>query len=199
MRASLRSIGISRLLFVTVLAISLLGISSGGVAPFTAQDPGPRLTPSRNGAPFEGLTPIQHQLFINGHQVFNDTASVRGTVPATRPGLGPRFNSDSCASCHGHPHLGGTSQKLNTQVELATREGATNDVPPFITVDGPTREVRSKFMPDGTRDGSVHPLFTISGRSDAPGCFLAQPNFKRAAALDNLAFRIPTPMFGAGL
>ena len=199
MRRFLRFICISRLFFVTVLAVPLLEVSSGAVAPFTAQDPGPRTTPSRNGAPFEGLTPVQHQLFINGHQVFNESASVQGALPATRPGLGPRFNADSCASCHGHPHLGGTSQKLNPQVELATRDGATNDLPFFITPDGPTREVRFKFKPDGTRDDSVHALFTINGRSDAPGCFLAQPDFTRAAAIDNLAFRIPTPMFGAGL
>ena len=199
MRTSFRSTGVGRLLFVTVLAIPLLGISSGAVAPFTAEDPGPRLTPSRNGAPFEGLTPIQHQLFINGHQVFNDAASVQGNLPATRPGLGPRFNAESCASCHGHPHLGGTSQKLNPQVELATREGATNHVPSFLKADGPAFEVRFKFKPDGMRDDSVHALFTISGRSDAAGCVLEQPDFKRAAAVDNLAFRIPTPMFGAGL
>jgi len=45
----------------------------------------------------------------------------------------------------------------------------------------------------------VHALFTITGRDDAPGCFLDQPDFATAAAQNNLIFRIPTPTFGAGL
>ena len=84
-------------------------------------------------------------------------------------------------------------------MELATREGATNELPSFIAADGPIVEVRFKFKMDDTRDDGVHALFTISGRSDAPGCFLMQPNFKQAAARNNLSVRIPSPMFGAGL
>jgi CxxC motif-containing protein (DUF1111 family) len=45
----------------------------------------------------------------------------------------------------------------------------------------------------------VHALFTITGRNDAPGYFLTQPDFRGAAARQNLVFRIPTPVFGAGL
>jgi CxxC motif-containing protein (DUF1111 family) len=48
-------------------------------------------------------------------------------------------------------------------------------------------------------DGGVHALFTISGRSDAPGCNIQQENFARAAQQRNLIFRIPTPVFGGGL
>ena len=48
-------------------------------------------------------------------------------------------------------------------------------------------------------DGGVHALFTIAGRSDAPGCDLAQPNFAAELERGNLIFRIPTPVFGAGL
>jgi CxxC motif-containing protein (DUF1111 family) len=52
-------------------------------------------------------------------------------------------------------------------------------------------------------DGSVHDLFTIAGRSDAPlACTAAvfpQEDFDRAKADNNLALRIPTPLFGAGL
>ena len=50
-----------------------------------------------------------------------------------------------------------------------------------------------------TRDGGVHALFTIAGRQDASGCTasdLPQPDFTNA---NNLSFRIPTPVFGAGL
>jgi len=51
----------------------------------------------------------------------------------------------------------------------------------------------------GVVDGSVHDLFTIAGRSDAPGCVYPQPDFNQAEAENNLALRIPTPLFGAGL
>ncbi|MEP6934753.1 MAG: di-heme oxidoredictase family protein, partial [Nitrospirota bacterium] len=37
------------------------------------------------------------------------------------------------------------------------------------------------------------------GRTDAPGCSLQQPDFLAAVARQNVVFRIPTPLFGAGL
>jgi CxxC motif-containing protein (DUF1111 family) len=61
------------------------------------------------------------------------------------------------------------------------------------------REARFKSNPDGTPDGGVHALFTISGRDDAPGCSIQQPDFRTAVARQNVVFRIPTPVFGAGL
>jgi CxxC motif-containing protein (DUF1111 family) len=82
---------------------------------------------------------------------------------------------------------------------MGLRHGATNVIPPFLTPTGPIREARYRRNPDGTADGGVHALFTIAGRTDAPGCILAQPNFVQAAAENNLVFRIPTPVFGAGL
>jgi CxxC motif-containing protein (DUF1111 family) len=45
----------------------------------------------------------------------------------------------------------------------------------------------------------VHALFVITGRSDAPGCNIAQPNFAAELARNNVVFRIPTPVFGLGL
>ena len=50
-----------------------------------------------------------------------------------------------------------------------------------------------------TRDGGVHDLFVITGRNDAAGCAIRQPDFTASAAQNNLSFRIPTPVFGAGL
>jgi len=76
---------------------------------------------------------------------------------------------------------------------VATQYGATNGVPYFITGNGPVREARFKS------DGGVHDLYTITGRTDAPGCNIAQPDFNAAAAAGNLIFRIPTPTFGSGL
>jgi CxxC motif-containing protein (DUF1111 family) len=61
------------------------------------------------------------------------------------------------------------------------------------------REARFVRNPDGTPDGGVHGLYTITGRSDAPGCNLAQPLFAQQLANSNVIFRIPTPLFGLGL
>jgi len=114
-------------------------------------------------------------------------------------GLGPGFNSNSCSSCHAQPAVGGSSPAVNPQFSLATLDNATNQLPEFILANGPVREVRFISKPDGTPDGGVHDLFTIAGRTDAPGCVDAQPDFATAVAQGNAIFRIPTPMFGAGL
>ena len=45
----------------------------------------------------------------------------------------------------------------------------------------------------------MHDIFSIAGRTDAPSCNLAQPNFALQMANHNAIFRIPTPVFGAGL
>ena len=67
-------------------------------------------------------------------------------------------------------------------------------------MNGPVREARFPFTEDLRHpDGGVHALFTITGRGDAAGCNLKQPNFQQAAAAGNLVFRIPTPVYGGGL
>src|SRR5262249_33321560 len=114
-------------------------------------------------------------------------------------GLGPTMNLDSCGGCHSQPALGGTSPAVNPQVAFASRNGAVNTLPSFITLDGPVREARFVKNPDGSPDGGVHAVFTIAGRVDAPGCVLAQPDFATAVANANVIFRVPTPTFGAGL
>src|SRR5207245_2438548 len=114
-------------------------------------------------------------------------------------GLGPTMNLGSCGGCHLHPALGGTSPPVNPQIAFANKNGAANTVPSFITLNGPVREARFVRNPDGTPDGGVHDLFTIAGRADAPGCKLAQPDFGQELARRNVIFRIPTPVFGAGL
>ena len=166
---------------------------------FAARDPGVRPDPAGAGGMFSGLTDLEQQLFGVGLEAFEEVQSVQGTIPQTEPGLGPRFNLDSCAGCHSQPAIGGTSPAVNPQVDTATKEGAYNEVPFFITQNGPVREARFKFKPNGTPDGGVHALFTITGRTDAPGCAILQPDFRAAAASQNLIFRIPTPTFGNGL
>src|SRR5438132_920218 len=156
------------------------------------KDPGVRGEPAGAGGPLPGLTAGEQAFFQAGLAAFLE-------VEAVKQGLGPRFNSDTCSGCHSQPAIGGASPPANPQIEVATRAGATNVVPFFISPTGPIREARFKFKRDGTRDGGVHNVYTIAGRTDAPGCVLAQPDFQREAARHNLIFRIPPPVFGAGL
>jgi CxxC motif-containing protein (DUF1111 family) len=81
--------------------------------------------------------------------------------------------------------------------------GAKNTLPSFITANGPIREARFKFLSNGQRDGGVHSLFVIAGRTDATGsaatCTAVQEDFNAAVRANNVSFRIPTPTYGAGL
>jgi CxxC motif-containing protein (DUF1111 family) len=113
-------------------------------------------------------------------------------------GLGPSFNSNSCLSCHASPTVGGASGTINPQVKIATLDGATNTVPPFISSTGPIREARL-ITNGGVTDGAVHGLFTIQGRSDAVGCTATQINWPQQVANNNVIFRIPINTFGDGL
>ena len=152
-----------------------------------AQDPGPRRGAPAAGKPIAGLTPAQIAVFNTGQANFQE-------VEGVAVGLGPRFNSNSCVSCHAQPAVGGSSPASNPQVAFANSQ---NRLPSFITATGPTREVRFIKNSDGTPDGGVHDLFTIDGRPDTPqGCNLTQPDFSNSS---NIIFRIPTPTFGLGL
>jgi CxxC motif-containing protein (DUF1111 family) len=167
-----------------------------------AVDPGVRGGPSGGGGPLKGLTADEKAFFLDGQARFTDVESVTG---GTNNGLGPRFNSNQCMSCHAQPEEGGSSPAQNPMIAVATFNGAKNKVPWFITAKGPVREARFKKA-NGVSDGSVHNLFVITGRADAVGCNIAQPDFLPAGnpltgqgGNPNVIFRIPTPVFGAGL
>ncbi|HXC67895.1 MAG TPA: hypothetical protein VN638_10785, partial [Nitrospiraceae bacterium] len=186
---------------LVVIVGSFSGEVYSQIARVTAQDPGVRKGAAGAGGILQGIASgsLEQRVFAVGLEAFEEVGSVQGTIKDTEAGLGPRFNLDSCVGCHAHPAAGGSSPFVNPQVELAKKYGANNDLPSFIKSDGPVREARFKHNPDGTADGGVHALFTIAGRSDAPGCFLQQPDFRTAVARQNVVFRIPTPLFGAGL
>jgi CxxC motif-containing protein (DUF1111 family) len=74
-----------------------------------------------------------------------------------------------------------------------------NVLPSFISPNGPVREARFQFNSDGSRDGGVHALFVLTGHPDAAGCNLRQEDFETQVRNHNIIFRIPTPVFGAGL
>ncbi len=180
---------------MTIVIVVLLA-AVGARAQFVAQDPGVRSGPAGAGGMLSGLTLGQQAFFAAGKAQFEEVEDLAA-------GLGPRFNLDSCAGCHAQPVTGGTSPAVNPQVTVATEHDARNIVPSFITLNGPVREARFKFTRAGTRDGGVHALFVISGRKDAAtdarGCTIQQDAFEAHLAADNVIFRIPTPVFGAGL
>lgn len=196
--------------FATCLITITIGM--GGLqAQFTATDPGPRGGPAGAGSFFPTLDSQEQAFFNQTFARFQEVDSVSGTIAGeSGVGLGPTLNGNSCAMCHAQPAIGGSSPGMtspqnpipNPQVALATLDGAMNIVPPFITVDGPVREARFIAVSDengSALDGGVHDLYTITGRTDAPGCNLAQPDFAEQLEDHNVSFRIPTPLFGLGL
>ena len=168
-----------------------------------------------------------YAFFQDGLTRFQEMETVSNSANV---GLGPRFNSNQCSSCHAQPAVGGTGAAVNPQFQF-TRNGVApgNTTPYFITANGPTLEARFPFffnnygttntnsshgranlkVPNGdvpygganlsAPNGGVEDLYTVTGRSDAGSCNLPQPNFSAARAANNIIFRIPTPVFGAGL
>ncbi len=194
----------SVLILVLLVPLSLVAQTDPGVRPGPA-GAGPALPSVLDNSPKTIL-----DFFNDAQDRFEEVDSVFGTIPGEEGfGLGPRFNSRSCAACHAQPAVGGSAPATNPQVADATAHGARNIIPTFITATGPVREARFPFfftaggVPDPSRpDGSVQDLFTIANRSDAVGCStvaISQPDFARAQATNNIIFRIPTPVFGAGM
>jgi CxxC motif-containing protein (DUF1111 family) len=185
------------------LAALLLGAATWAVADspiLRVADPGPRAGPPGAGSALPGLGSGELAFFASAQAQFNTVDSVTGSLAGeSGSGLGPRFNGNFCGGCHAFPAAGGSSPKRNPQVRLATLDGAKNLTPAFIYATGPVREARFVRSPNGGTDGSVHDLFTVSGRVDAAGCHVAQPDFAAQIAAHNVALRIPTGLFGLGL
>jgi CxxC motif-containing protein (DUF1111 family) len=146
------------------------------------------------------------EFFENGLGRFLQQEVVSG---GQNTGLGPRFNFNSCSGCHAQPAVGGSGAAANPEFQAIAAgivSGSTNTIPSFITATGPTREARFPFFTNSSGrpntnapNGGVEDLFTVTGRSDAGSCSLQQPNFAAAEQNNNIIFRIPTPLFGAGL
>jgi CxxC motif-containing protein (DUF1111 family) len=142
-----------------------------------------------------GLTGDQQVMFTAGLADFSEEEAVAD-------GVGPRFNFVSCAGCHAQPAIGGTSPAVNPLFRVndpGDLKFVNNTLPSFITRNGPVREARFQYYGNGSRDGGVHALFVISGHPDATGCNIRQEDFETQVRNRNVIFRIPTPVFGAGL
>ncbi len=182
----------------------VLSIALGVFAQSTVTDPGPRGAPISSG----GFLAISNAAVLAGAQDGQARFSETETFPG---GLGPLYNSGptgACSECHSQPSVGGSAPSAtaypfigpNPQATLDYNAGgATNVIPSFINANGPVREARFVTNPDGTPDGGVHDLFSVTGRGDATSCTVAQPNFAQQVAAGNVIFRIPLPTYGDGL
>jgi CxxC motif-containing protein (DUF1111 family) len=145
-----------------------------------------------------------YAFFQDGLARFQEVEAVSNS---SNVGLGPRFNSNQCSSCHAQPAIGGTGASVNPEFQFTSNGVAPgNTLPSFLTANGPTLEARFPFFFNSNGsvnynapNGGVEDLFTVTGRSDAGNCSLPQPSFAAAQAANNIIFRIPTPVFGAGL
>jgi CxxC motif-containing protein (DUF1111 family) len=193
----------------SVVLLALLFVAAVAVA---QTDPGAQSGNRGTGA---ALSSVQANspsgilaFFTDGQARFQEVESVSGSA---NNGLGPRFNSNQCSSCHAQPAIGGSGPATNPQFEFTTNGVAPgNTMPSFITATGPTREARFPFFFNNNGsvntsepNGGVEDLFTVTGRSDAGTCnsssVLPQPSFAAAVAENNIIYRIPTPVYGTGL
>jgi CxxC motif-containing protein (DUF1111 family) len=131
----------------------------------------------------------------------------------------PAFGGSS-PSANIFPNIGANPESLvfndPAQVTQAAGFGNTvpaqianpndNTIPSFISATGPAKEPRFPFffnsngsVNTNSPNGGVEDIYTISGRPDAGSCSLPQPSFSTALSENDIIFRIPTPVFGAGL
>jgi CxxC motif-containing protein (DUF1111 family) len=190
----------------TLAAMAFALTQPESAKPSTVKDPGVRGGGPGAGGPISGLSSTQTTTFNDGQTNFTAVFGVPTTT--TNGGLGPVFNSNSCSNCHSQPAVGGdTAYDLpggtvsqNPLFGVYQSNGATNTMPSFETTNGPELIARFPYIPGTTTpDGSMHQLFTVTGRSDATGCTLAQPNFSQAQSENDVVFRRPIETFGDGL
>jgi len=213
-----------RVKFVPVLPFLAALFFAGTV--FAQTDPGVRTgaingqagATTTNPLPLASVTAESPQgileFFENGLNRFQEVEVVSG---GANNGLGPRFNFNQCSGCHSQPSIGGSRPSANIYPDVGPNpesqvitkgiaSGSSNTLPSFITATGPTREARFPFffnangsVNTNSPNGGVEDLFTVSGRSDAGSCSIPQPSFATAQQENDIIFRIPTPVFGAGL
>jgi CxxC motif-containing protein (DUF1111 family) len=178
----------------TISAAFAVACLATALAQTNPTDPGPRGGAAGAGGSIAGLTVKESKFFDAGLEEFQEIQSVLESSDAEE-GLGPRFNLNSCAGCHAHPAIGGSSPASNPQTSETV--APLSQINALISLNiikgsGPIREVR--FV----SGGAVHDLFTIVGlEGTPPKCNISQPDF--AGNLQDLRFRIPTPLFGDGL
>src|SRR5690242_4133361 len=101
--------------FAGIVAVALAACAyASGQTNAGPVDPGVRGGPAGGGTPLKGLTADEAAFFLDGQARF---AEVEVVTKGTNNGLGPRFNSNQCFSCHSQPDAGGSSPARNPQLE----------------------------------------------------------------------------------
>src|SRR5258705_11837400 len=111
---------------------------------FAQTDPGVRSDTGVNaGLPYASASPSDIAFFNAGLGQFNEHQTVTGD----NPGLGPRFNLDSCGGCHSQPTAGGSSPAAGVfpnngpnpqspEIADGVVNAATNSIPYCVLPDG---------------------------------------------------------------
>ncbi len=129
---------------IALIALMLTSGLAAGSAFAQARDPGVRHASTDGGPPpaLAGLSAEELAFYQDGLARFTEVEVVSGASVGQGNGLGPRFNSNQCSSCHLQPYVGGSSPAGNPLIAVAHAQGAANALPWFIVADGPVREVR---------------------------------------------------------
>lgn len=109
----------------------------------SAHDPGVRTDAVDAGQPLANLsqTPGATEFFANGLGRFEIVEVVRGGI---NNGLGPRFNTNQCSSCHAQPSVGGTSPSASAYPFVGPNPGTL-----AANLDGATNTLRLSLPPMG--------------------------------------------------
>jgi len=128
---------IKRSRFTSVVTVAVLFFAVGALA---QTDPGVQSASRGTGAALSTVLANDNTgiltFFTDGQARFQEVESVSG---GANNGLGPRFNSTSCSSCHAQPAIGGSGAATNPQFSFTTNGTAPKDsMPYFVTATGPT-------------------------------------------------------------
>ena len=115
------------------------------------------------GEPLANLTPAQRAQFEDGKKVFQ-------RVFEPKNGLGPLFNSVSCAECHESPAVGGVGDEIEIH---ATRFTAPNSCDPLFQHGGPViqQDATPLLRALGILKEQVPPEATAQARRSTPPVF----------------------------
>src|SRR5579864_2744885 len=104
-------------------------------AAFAQKDPGVQAANRGTGAALPSVlandNPGILAFFQDGQARFQAVESVSNS-PTGNNGLGPRFNSNSCVSCHAQPAAGGSGPAANPQFKFTSTGVAPRDTTPFF-------------------------------------------------------------------
>lgn len=112
-------------------------------------------------APYDGLEAVDEDRFDEGLDEFAD-------IEDAARGLGPVFNGESCAECHNHPTIGGSSDLFVTRFGRYTRAGFD----PMVEFGGSLIQAKGISTPTCSVPGETVPgQATVSTRRDTPPLF----------------------------